>query len=101
MQIRSELLVSCLILWFPAKHTYSSLSTTPQPPTNTTVAASGPMLANLNLDGGVDVLDVQLCVKVFLGTETDPGIVGRSDVNGNSAADVLDVQLVVNEFLGG
>ena len=47
------------------------------------------------------MLDVQLCVNVFLGTETDSGIVGRSDVNGDSAVNVLDVQLVVNEFLGG
>ena len=47
------------------------------------------------------MLDVQLCVNVSLGTETDPGIVGRSDVNGDTAVDVLDVQLVVNEFLGG
>ena len=59
------------------------------------------MPADLNLDGGVDVLDVQLCVNVFLGTETDPGIVSRADVNGDSAVDVLDVQLVVNQFLGG
>ena len=59
------------------------------------------MLADLVHDGRVDVLDVQLCVNVFLGTETDPGIFGRSGVNGDSAVDVLDVQLVVNEFLGG
>ena len=59
------------------------------------------MQVDLNLDGGVDVLDVQLSVNVFLGTEKDPGIVGRSDVNGDGAVDVLDVQLVVNRFLGG
>ena len=47
------------------------------------------------------MLDVQLCVEVFLRTETDLEVVGRSDENGDSAADVVDVQLVVNEFLGG
>ena len=36
---------------------------TPPPPT----ATSAPTPADLNLDGGVDVLDVQLCVNVFLG----------------------------------
>ena len=79
----------------------STPTNTPVPPTSTPTATSDPMLADLNLDGGVDVLDVQLCVNVFLGSETDPGIVGRSDVNGDTAVDVLDVQLVVNEFLGG
>ncbi len=75
----------------------NTATSTPLTPT----ATSTSMPADLNLDGGVDVLDVQLCVNVFLGTETDPGIVSRSDVNGDSAVDVLDVQLVVNEFLGG
>jgi subtilisin family serine protease len=77
---------------------------TPPPPTDTPLpptATSSPAMADLNLDGGVDVLDVQLCVNVFLGTETDPGIVSRSDVNSDSSVDVLDVQLVVNVFLGG
>lgn len=77
--------------------TPAPLSTSTPPVTSSEV----PMQVDLNLDGGVDVLDVQLSVNVFLGTETDPGIVGRSDVNGDGAVDVLDVQLVVNQFLGG
>jgi hypothetical protein len=48
----------------------------------------------------VNVLDVQLCVNVFLGTETDPGIMARANVNGDAGVDVLDVQLIVNLFLG-
>jgi hypothetical protein len=59
-----------------------------------------PQSSDLNGDGHIDVLDVQLCVNVFLGTETDPGIVARADVNGDDAVNVLDVQLVVNTFLG-
>jgi hypothetical protein len=47
------------------------------------------------------VLDVQLCVNVFLGTETDPAIVARADVNGDGGVNVLDVQAVVNAFLNG
>jgi hypothetical protein len=49
----------------------------------------------------VNVLDVQLCVNVFLGTQTDPDIVARADVNGDNAVNVLDVQLIVNKFLAG
>jgi hypothetical protein len=49
----------------------------------------------------VDVLDVQLCVNVFLGSETDPGIVAIADVNGDGGVNVLDVQVVVNAYLQG
>jgi hypothetical protein len=47
----------------------------------------------------VNVLDVQLCVNVFLGTETDPDIVARADVNSDGDVNVLDVQQIVNTFL--
>jgi hypothetical protein len=40
-------------------------------------------------------------VNVFLGTQTDPDIVARADVNGDGAVNVLDVQFVVNKFLAG
>jgi len=60
-----------------------------------------PQPGDLNLDGAVNVLDIQLCVNVFLGVETDPGIVDRSDLNGDGAVNVLDVQLLVNLFLAG
>ena len=49
----------------------------------------------------MDVLDVQLCVNVVLGLETDPEVVARADANGDGQANVLDVQIVVNAFLGG
>ena len=70
-------------------------TSTPGGPTPT------PRPTDLNLDGRVDVLDVQLSVNVFLGTETDPEIVARADVNSDNSVDVLDVQIVVNTFLGG
>jgi len=65
--------------------------------TQTPLIASDP--ADLNLDGQVDVLDVQLCVNVFLGSETDPEKVARADVNGDGAVNVLDVQVIVNAYL--
>ncbi|HLC05994.1 MAG TPA: dockerin type I domain-containing protein [Anaerolineales bacterium] len=67
----------------------------------TTTPVSGSEPADVNQDGRVDVLDVQLCVNVFLGTQTDPGIVARADINGDGAVNVLDVQAVVNAFLYG
>ena len=68
--------------------------------TNTPTPTSTPQPGDLNLDGSVNVLDVQLCVNVFLGTETNPGIMARANVNGDAGVDVLDVQLIVNLFLG-
>lgn len=59
------------------------------------------MEGDLNGDGGVNVLDVQLCVNVFLGVERNPSIVARSDVNQDGQVDVLDVQAITNIVLGG
>jgi hypothetical protein len=47
------------------------------------------------------VLDVQQCVNVFLGSQTDPGIVARADVNGDGSVNVLDVQAIINAYLQG
>ena len=75
-------------------------SATPTPsPTVTPTRISGS--ADINLDGRVDVVDVQLAVNIFLGIETDPEMIARADVNGDGAVDVLDVQGVVNVFLLG
>ena len=60
-----------------------------------------PQKEDLNLDGRVNVLDVQLCVNVFLGVETAPDLVGRADVSGDGAVNVIDVQRIVNIFLAG
>ena len=79
-------------------------SATPTPTSTDTPVPSStpgatPQPGDLNLDGSINVLDIQLCVNVFLALETDPGIVGRADVNGDDSVDVLDVQLLVNLFL--
>jgi hypothetical protein len=47
----------------------------------------------------VNELDVQLCIDVFFGTETDPEIVARADVNRDGAVDALDVQTILNAYL--
>ena len=80
-----------------------SATTTSVPPTATPTATSvsGSDLGDINQDGRVNVLDIQVCVNVFLGSETDPGIVARADVNGDGVANALDVQAIVNAFLRG
>ncbi|HEX9795777.1 MAG TPA: dockerin type I repeat-containing protein, partial [Anaerolineales bacterium] len=56
---------------------------------------------DLNLDGQVDVVDVQLGANAVLGLETDPGILDRADVNDDGQLDILDVQSIVNLVLLG
>ncbi len=88
----------------PTASPTSTTTDTPLPtatPTATHTPSSTPVKEDLNLDGRVNVLDVQLCVNVFLGIQTDPDIVARADVNGDSAVNVLDVQRIVNTFLAG
>ncbi len=70
-------------------------------PTITPTPSGEPDEEDLNGDGKVNVLDVQLCVNVFLGIQTDPNIVAAADVNGDGAVNVLDVQQIVNAFLMG
>ena len=56
---------------------------------------------DINSDGVVNVVDVQLCVNVFLGLETNPDIIARADVNNDGSVNIIDVQRIVNVFLGG
>ena len=60
-----------------------------------------PQPADLDLDGRIDVLDVQLRVNVFLGSDTDPEIAARADLNSDGSVGLLDFQRMVNTFLGG
>jgi len=78
-------------------HTASPSPSATLTPTALPTQADSP--ADLNRDGRVDVIDAQLCVNVFLGSETRPEIVARADLNADARVDVLDVQLVVNAFL--
>jgi hypothetical protein len=56
---------------------------------------------DLNLDGMIDILDVQLWINVFLGIETDADLVSRADVNKDGSINVLDVQQLTNLILLG
>lgn len=51
-----------------------------------------------DVDGDLQVtsVDVDVVTAVFLGTETDPSLVARSDVNQDGQVNVSDVQVMVN-----
>ena len=53
--------------------------------------------ADLEQDGKVNSLDIQLWVNVFLHIETDPNIIDRADVDGNGLIDRMDFQQLVNK----
>ncbi len=76
-------------------------STPTHTPTPTDTPSGIPIEADVNQDGQVNVLDVQLCVNVILGTETNPDIVAHADVNEDGDVNVLDVQNIVNVILAG
>jgi hypothetical protein len=52
---------------------------------------------DINRDGGVNALDLQLLVNALLGI---PGGPGGGDLNGDTRTDVLDLQLLINVILG-
>jgi parallel beta-helix repeat protein len=55
---------------------------------------------DINLDGSIDSLDVQLCVEVLAGWETGADIVKRADVNDDGKVNSIDVQQIVRRILG-
>lgn len=57
------------------------------------------MIGDLNQDGRVDNLDVQLCLQVIFGREGRLEVILRADVNRDGAVNVLDVQQIVNIML--
>ncbi len=58
-----------------------------------------PLSEDINNDGVVNIQDVQLCVNVILGSETNAEIVARADANDDGQINVLDVQTIANIIL--
>jgi hypothetical protein len=56
---------------------------------------------DVNLDGKIDVADIQHCVNVILGMEQDPAIVIRADVNGDASVNASDVEEIMQTILSG
>ncbi|MBQ9218346.1 MAG: dockerin type I repeat-containing protein [Muribaculaceae bacterium] len=55
---------------------------------------------DINLDGSVDVVDVNIIINVMLGKDSANRYDGRPDVTGNGGVDVSDVNAVINAMLG-
>jgi outer membrane protein assembly factor BamB len=53
---------------------------------------------DVNGDGVVNALDVQLVINAALGLPVNPGF--RADINGDGRVDAVDVQFVINVALG-
>jgi len=68
-----------------------------------TLGLNEPVPGDINGDGQVNVLDVQTCVNVILGRETDPEVIQRAKAVAEpyDECNVLDVQTIVNIILGG
>ena len=57
----------------------------------------GTSACDLNADGVVNALDLQVLINVILGTQTLPG---KGDLNGDGRVDVLDLQILADVILG-
>jgi hypothetical protein len=57
--------------------------------------------ADIDGDGDVDAIDIQVFVAVLLGLDTDPQHMARADLDHSGAADGEDIQPFVNVLLAG
>ncbi len=58
------------------------------------------LLGDVNLDGAVDVTDINILVNIILGKEDASKYDGRAYINDDDTIDVTDINLVVNIVLG-
>ncbi len=65
-----------------------------------TVAAPVGGIEDVDLNGNVNVVDVQLTVNIVL-SSSQPAFTGQGDVNGDGTVNVIDVQMIVNKILTG
>ncbi len=67
---------------------------------STTIPGTQPSTSKCDIDsnGAVNALDLQIMINVIMGTRTMPS--GRGDLNGDAKYDALDLQVLVNVILG-
>ena len=56
---------------------------------------------DVNMDGEVNIADVNAVISVIMGTFTDPNILWESDVDGNGEINIGDVNAIINIILNG
>ena len=59
-----------------------------------------PKVGDINLDGSVDVTDVNIVINVILGKDQAENYDGRCNLNDDDTIDVSDVNAVINIILG-
>jgi hypothetical protein len=59
------------------------------------------LFGDLDLDGDVDSVDVQICIQVMLGYQQDPGVGRRADLNRDGLVNSLDLQSMIMLILTG
>ena len=58
------------------------------------------VLGDINGDGTVDAVDVNIAINIVLGKASSSSYPGNADVNGDNSVDVNDVNIVINIMLG-
>lgn len=58
------------------------------------------MRGDVNLDGSVDVTDVNIVVNIVLGKDDAANYGGRAYINSDDSVDVADVNTLINIILG-
>ena len=55
---------------------------------------------DVNIDGKVDVSDVNIIINIMLGKTQPTNVIGNADLNGDNSIDVSDLNAVINIMLG-
>ncbi|MCQ2288265.1 MAG: choice-of-anchor J domain-containing protein [Muribaculaceae bacterium] len=58
------------------------------------------LYGDVNLDGKVDVQDINCILNIMLGSDPDDAYDGRDDVNGDGRTDVIDLNIVLGLMIG-
>lgn len=58
-----------------------------------------PLREDINQDGAVDSLDLQVCLNVFIGKEQDPVFIQRADVNKDGEIGASDYSQILHQIL--
>ena len=52
---------------------------------------------DVNQDGAINTIDIQLCVNIILGIETDPNLIQAADMDDDGVVDQTDLDLIVTK----
>lgn len=62
---------------------------------------AGWLKGDVNLDGEVNIADVNIIVRIILGSVYDEGTMTRADVNGDDEINIADINLIIRIILTG